>query len=105
MQCGGQKLNLYNLPLFRCELQVHIPDTHRGKLDPKTKDCIFLGYAEGVKVGVFEHVATGQWFVLGDAVVGSVRLNSEPITRLSLTFQGKKATAEVNLERPKEDRH
>lgn len=45
----GQKPNLHNLPLFRCKSHVHILDTLKGKLDPKTKDCIFLEYADKVK--------------------------------------------------------
>jgi hypothetical protein len=96
----GEKPNLHNLPLFGCKSQVHVLDTPRGKLDPKTEDCIFLGYAEGVKARVFEHVATSQWFVLRDAVVGSVRLDSEPIARGSLEYQGKRGTDEANLELP-----
>lgn len=48
-----QKPNLHNLPLFGCKSVVHILDTLRGKLDPKTKDYIFLGYAERVKARVF----------------------------------------------------
>lgn len=55
----GQKANLHNSPLFGCRSQVHIFDTLREKLDPTTKDYIFLGYAKGVKARVFEHVARG----------------------------------------------
>lgn len=69
---SGQKPNLYNLPLFGCKLHVHISDTLQGKFDPKIKDCIFLGYAEGVKAKIFEHVATCQRFVLRDAIVKSM---------------------------------
>jgi transposase InsO family protein len=75
----GQKPNLYDLFLFGCKSQVHIHDTLTGKLNPKTKDCIFLGYAKGVKVGVFEGMAIVQQFVSRDTVVRSVRLNSERI--------------------------
>lgn len=57
------KPNLHNLPLFGYKSHVHILDTLRWKLKPKTKDCIFLGYAEGVKARVFEHMATCQYFV------------------------------------------
>lgn len=89
----GQKSNLYNLLLFGYKSQVHISNTLREKLDLKTKNCIFLGYAEGVKVGVFKHVTTGQRFVLHDAIDGSVRLNSKPITKFSPKYQGKRGTA------------
>jgi hypothetical protein len=101
----GQKPNLHNLSLFGCSSQVHVLDTLRGKLDPKTKDCIFLGYAEGVKAGVFEHVAIGQRFVSRDAVVGSVRLNSEPIVGEPYAHQGKSASTEVSPARTEDITH
>lgn len=40
----GQKPKLYNLPLFACKSQVHIPNVLCGTLDAKTKDYIFLEY-------------------------------------------------------------
>lgn len=54
-----QKSNLHNLSLIGYKSQVHITDNLQRKLYPKTKDYIFLGYAEGVKAEVFEHVAIG----------------------------------------------
>jgi hypothetical protein len=59
----GQKPNFHNLPLFGCKFQVHISNTLHRKLDAQMKDNIFLEYAEGVKAGVFNHVASGQRFV------------------------------------------
>lgn len=99
----GQIPNLHNLLLFGFKSHVHILDTLRGKLDPKTKDYIFLGYTEGVKVGVFEYVATSERLVLRDVVVRSVRLNLEQIAGSSPRYEGKKSTSEVNPEPLKED--
>jgi hypothetical protein len=48
-------------------------------------------------------VATSQRFVSRKAVVKSVRLNSKPIARSSLEYQGKKSTNEVSLKQPEED--
>lgn len=101
----GQKPNLHNLPIFGCKLQVHISDTLREKLNPKTKDCIFLEYAKGVKGGVFEYVATSERFVLRETIIRSVRLNFKSIARLSPRYQGKIGTAKVSLEQLEEDRH
>jgi hypothetical protein len=28
---------------------VHIPSEERSKLDPKSRQCVFLGYGKGVK--------------------------------------------------------
>lgn len=64
-----------------------------------------MGYAEGVNAGVFEHLATGQQFVLRDTIVESVRLNLESIARGFPGYQGKKSTAKVNPEQLEEDPH
>lgn len=100
-----KKSNLHNFHLFGCRSHVHIPENFRRKLNLKTKECIFLGYTEGVKVGVFKHVAIGQKFVPHDAIARGVRLNSKPLARRSLGYQGKKSTVEVNPKRPEEDPH
>lgn len=99
----GQKPNLHNLPLFRCKSQVHVPHIVRGKLDPKTKECIFLEYAEEEKADVFEHVATNQRFVSHDAIVGSMRLNSKPIAGGPPTCQDKNQSTEVSFVQSKDD--
>jgi hypothetical protein len=52
-----QKSNFHNLPLFGCKTKVHILETLCWKLNAKMKDCIFLGYVEGVKAWIFEEVA------------------------------------------------
>lgn len=72
-----QKPNLSNLLLFGYKAQVHILDVFCGKLNAKMKDCIFLGYANGVKARIFEHVVWGQQFVLQDAIVRIMRFNLE----------------------------
>lgn len=91
--------------MFGCKSPIHILDTLREKPNPKTIDCIFLEYVEGVKARVFKHVATSHRFVPRDAIVRSVRLNSKPIARLFLWYQCKRGTAEVSLEQPEEDQH
>lgn len=82
----GQKPNLQDLPLFGCKLQVHVLDTLYWKLNPKTKDCIFLEYVEEVKAKIFKYVATSQRFVLQDAIVKNVRLNLKLVVEPSLGY-------------------
>lgn len=100
----GQKLNLLNLSLFGCKLQVHVPNTFQRKLDSKTKGFIFLGYMEEVKAGVFKHVATGQQFVLQDTIVKSMKLNSKLIVGPCLKYQSKNYIAKGSQEQPKDNR-
>ena len=35
-----------HLKVFGCLLYVHVAKDQRGKLDPKSRPCIFLGYGE-----------------------------------------------------------
>jgi hypothetical protein len=37
------------LRVFGCPAYVHIPSEERSKLDPKSRQCVFLGYEKGVK--------------------------------------------------------
>ena len=45
----GMKLNLNYLKIFSCNAYAHIPKHESGKIDLKTKSCIFLGYSETAK--------------------------------------------------------
>ncbi|KAL0322519.1 UNVERIFIED_CONTAM: hypothetical protein Sangu_1871200 [Sesamum angustifolium] len=38
-----------HLRIFGCSAYVHVPSDERSKLDPKSKQYIFLGYKKGVK--------------------------------------------------------
>lgn len=46
---SGKKVDLKHLRIFGCKAYVHIPKQHRTKLDPKTKECIFVGYCTNSK--------------------------------------------------------
>ncbi|KAL0460800.1 UNVERIFIED_CONTAM: Retrovirus-related Pol polyprotein from transposon TNT 1-94 [Sesamum latifolium] len=40
----GNPVNFDYLRIFGCPAYVHVPSDERSKLDPKSKQCIFLGY-------------------------------------------------------------
>jgi hypothetical protein len=42
----GNKPDLSRFRMFGCKAYAHIPDSKRHKLQPKTMECIFLGFAE-----------------------------------------------------------
>lgn len=42
-------IDLSNLRIFGCLTYMHIPSEDRSELDPKSKQCIFIGYNKGVK--------------------------------------------------------
>lgn len=45
----SNKVNLKHLRVFGCRVLAHIPKELRTKLDPKSKECIMVGYSETSK--------------------------------------------------------
>ena len=41
----GNKPDLSHMKAFGCIAYVHVPDELRTNLDPKAKNCIFIGYS------------------------------------------------------------
>ena len=41
----GKEVSYKHLKVFGCRASVHIPKEERSKLDDKSKQCIFVGYA------------------------------------------------------------
>jgi hypothetical protein len=44
----GNEVDYFGLRVFRCPAYVHIPSEERSKLDPKFRQCVFLGYEKEV---------------------------------------------------------
>lgn len=44
-----KKPTVAHLRVFGCKAYMHIPKDERGKLDSKSKQCIFVGYGEETK--------------------------------------------------------
>jgi hypothetical protein len=49
----GNKVDYSGLRAFGCSAYTHIPSEERSKLDPKSRQCVFLGYGKGLKVTSF----------------------------------------------------
>jgi hypothetical protein len=45
----GNEVDYSGLRVFGCPAHVHVPSEERLKLDPKSRQCIFLRYEKGVK--------------------------------------------------------
>ena len=45
----GNEVDYSSLRVFGCPAYDHIPNKERSKLDPKSSQCVFLGYQKGVK--------------------------------------------------------
>ncbi len=46
---SGEKPSITNLKIFGCKAYSHIPKKRRRKLEPKSLECVFIGYIEGIK--------------------------------------------------------
>jgi hypothetical protein len=49
----GNEVDYSGLRVFGCLAYVHIPSEERLKLDPKSRQSVFLGYGKGLKVTTF----------------------------------------------------
>jgi hypothetical protein len=45
----GNEVDYSGLRVFGCPAYVHIPSEERSKLDPKSRQCVFLRYGKRVK--------------------------------------------------------
>jgi hypothetical protein len=48
-KCSGRRQNIINLRVFGSQSWWHVPDEKWKKLEPKTHQCIFIGYSEDSK--------------------------------------------------------
>ena len=60
----GNKPSVAHLRIFGCRAHVHIPDEKQRKLDAKSIECIFLGFAENRKAYICVHHPSGHVFEL-----------------------------------------
>ena len=51
----GNRPSVAHLRIFGCKVHVHVPDKKWQKLDTKSVECIFLGFAENRKAYVCVH--------------------------------------------------
>ncbi|KAK3006427.1 hypothetical protein RJ639_017152 [Escallonia herrerae] len=46
---SSKRVNFFAMRIFGCPAYVHLQNEERSKLDPKSKECIFIRYEEGVR--------------------------------------------------------
>jgi hypothetical protein len=56
------------LRVFGCPTYAHIPSEEQSKLDPKSRQCVFLGYGKGVKDYRFWDPTTNNAVISRDMV-------------------------------------
>ena len=66
----GNEVNYFGLRVFGCPAYVHVPSEKRSKLDPKSRQCIFLEYGKGVKGYKFWDPTANKAVISRDVVFG-----------------------------------
>jgi len=72
----GNRPSVVHLRTFECKVHVHVPDEKRWKLDAKSVECTFLGFAENRKAYVCVHRPSGHIFESRDVVFDEGRANT-----------------------------
>ena len=75
----GQKPNVSNFRIFRTRACARIPSRKRKELQPQSKECIIVGYAEETKGYKLFYTSTCNKFV-----ERSVKFEEEPIPNFEL---------------------
>jgi hypothetical protein len=65
----GNKVDYSGLKVFSCSTYTHIPSEERSKLDPKSRQCVFLGYGKRVKDYKFWDPTANKAVISRDVVV------------------------------------
>ncbi|TFY61846.1 hypothetical protein EVG20_g6900 [Dentipellis fragilis] len=65
---SGNKPNVALVRTFRCTVHVHIPKSRRRKLDVKSLECTFIGYAQNCKAYQLVHRPSGRIIESRDVV-------------------------------------
>ena len=65
---SGNKPNVTLVHVFGCKAHVHIPEKRGQKLDAKSLECIFLGYAQNRRAYRLLHRPSGHTFESHDVI-------------------------------------
>jgi len=65
---SGNKPNIALAHIFRCKAYAHIPEKHRRKLDAKSLNCTFIGYAQNHRAYRLVHRPSGRTFESRDVI-------------------------------------
>ena len=65
----GKKPFVSHFRTFGCDFYVHVPNKERNKLQPKSTNCIFLGYSDDKKAYKLYNPATNKIVSSHDVVL------------------------------------
>lgn len=88
------KPDLSHIKIFGCKAMVHIPKERRQKLDPKSRELIFIGYSDCVKGYRFidpknKHIVTSRDVVFLEATVKRNLISNESAPEKEKTISNK----------------
>ena len=110
---NGCKPSLKELRVFGCSAYAHIPKDERKKLNPKAKQCIFLGYGEATKGYRLYDPDKRRVFYSRDVVFNENSLGakreqssmntSQPLIHLDLDMERPESEDDTHCETDKEE--
>ena len=94
---SGKPIDFSKLRIFGCPGYVHVQSEERSKLDAKSRKCIFLGYAQGVKgYRLWDPVAKKK-VISNDVVFDEAHMLKKDESELPIENQEGKKPIEVEL--------
>ena len=79
---SGKKPDISHLQVFGCQAWVHILKKRRHKLDPKSREMIFVGYKPGSKGYQFWDAAHRQFEISRDVKFDETLFPVKEVTKL-----------------------
>ena len=74
----SRKPDVSNLRVFGCVCYVHIPDSQRRKLDPKSYKAVFVGYPNDTKGYKVLNIASGKFFRARNVIFSEKKFHDFP---------------------------
>ena len=96
----GNKPSVAHLRIFGCKAHVHVPDAKRRKLDAKSIECVFLGFAENRKAYICVQRPSGQVFESRDVVFDKGSASSPSRIKFDETDPNAEETQPLAIGRP-----
>lgn len=93
---SGKKPDLSYMKVFGCKAMVHIPKERRQKLDPKSRELIFVGYSDSVKGYRFIDPKTKQSVMSRDVVFLEATVKRNIVPNVSVPEKENTNISEIN---------
>ena len=96
----GNEVDYFGLRVFGCLAYVHIPSKEWSKLDPKSRQCVFLGYGKAAKGYKFWDPTANKAMISRDVVFDENSTLKSTQGKEQQVPESKSSYKQVELETP-----